>query len=136
MTEKGKATRVWVAAVKVADLDRALSFYRDVLGFTLRLENRKFGWIELGPEEPMCKVGLNLVKGEAAVGTGPRRTGIILDVDDMAAFVANLKRAGTRVTREPVRGPWGGLVMDFLDPDGNELEAVFDPDHYHGEDRR
>ena len=136
MGDKGRATRVWVAAVEVTDLDRSLSFYRDTLGFPLRLENRTFGWAELGPEEPMCKIGLSLVRGDAGPRTERKPTGIVLDVDDMSAFVENLKRAGVRITREPMRGPWGGLVMDFLDPDGNELEAVFDPEHYHREDRR
>jgi catechol 2,3-dioxygenase-like lactoylglutathione lyase family enzyme len=136
MKERGRATRVWVAAVRVTDLDRSLAFYRDVLGFTLRLENRQFGWIELGPEDPMCKIGLSLARGSGGTSESPKRSGIVPEVDDMEAFVQRLRDAGTRITREPVRGPWGGLVADFLDPDDNEIEAVFDPDHYRREDRR
>ncbi len=42
---KGKdvATRVWVSAVSVSNFDRALEFYRDALGFPVRLEDRNFG---------------------------------------------------------------------------------------------
>lgn len=133
---KGRVTRVWVASVEVADLDRAIRFYQDVLGLRLCLENRRFGWVELGPEEPMCKIGLSLAEAEPPTKKIPRRTGIVLDTDNMEAFVQRLKEGGARVTREPVRGPWGGLVADFLDPDGNELQVVFDPDHYRRDDRR
>lgn len=127
---KGRATRVWVAAVNVTDFDRALGFYRDLLGFPVRLEAREFGWMEVGPEEPLCKVGLNLIHGERASANGVTPTGIVLDVDDMDAFARRLKGAGVRFTREPVKAPWGGVVADFLDPDGNEIEAVEHPGHY------
>jgi len=122
---------VWVAAVQVNDLDRAIAFYRDLLGFPVRLEAKRFGWIELGPPEPLCKIGLSLVRGTPPDRREPHPTGIVLDVDDMDAFVKRLKAAHVHITREPTRSPWGGLVADFLDPDGNELEVVYDPDHYH-----
>jgi len=136
MAGKGHVTRVWVASVNVADLDRSIRFYRDVLGLTLRIENRTFGWAELGPEEPLCKIGLSLTKNPTSNPDARNATGIVLDVDDMNSFVDRLREANVRITRSPVRGPWGGLVADFLDPDGNELEVVFDPEHYLREDRR
>ncbi|HLB68711.1 MAG TPA: VOC family protein [Thermoplasmata archaeon] len=127
----GRATRVWVASVHVSDLERAIRFYRDVLGLPVVLDGRPGNaWVELGPEEPLCKVGLN---GD---GTAPPKiggvapTGIVFDTDDMQAFAARLRKAGVTFTHEPVRQPWGGWVADFLDPDGNELEVVYHPDHY------
>ncbi len=127
---KGKATRVWVSAVRVSDLDRSLRFYRDLLGFPVRLEARRFGWMEVGPEEPLGKIGLALVPNGLPQPDAPVRTGIILEVDDMDAFAARLRAAGVRFTHEPTRQPWGGLQANFMDPDANEIEAVHDPSHY------
>jgi lactoylglutathione lyase len=127
---KDRAKRVWVTSVHVSDLDRALRFYRDLLGFPIRLEARRFGWIEVGPSEPLGKIGLLLRPKEQISQQNAKSTGIILEVEDMDAFVRRLRSAGVRITREPVQAPWGGIVADFADPDGNELEAVYDPDHY------
>ncbi|MFQ6013492.1 MAG: VOC family protein [Thermoplasmata archaeon] len=126
---KGKdvATRVWVSSVSVSDFDRALAFYRDALGFPVQLEARNFGWMEVGPEEPLCKIGLSL--SEEPKG-GVTRTGIVLEVEDMDAFAKRLRAHNVKFTREPIEQPWGGVVADFLDPDGNEIEAVYHPDHY------
>ncbi|MFQ5552366.1 MAG: VOC family protein [Thermoplasmata archaeon] len=121
------ATRVWVSSVSVSNFDRALGFYRDVLGFPVQLEARNFGWMEVGPEEPLCKIGLSLSE-EPKEGVTP--TGIVLEVEDMDAFAARLRANDVQFTQEPTVQPWGGVVADFLDPDGNEIEAVYDPDHY------
>jgi len=127
---KGRATRVWVATVHVTDFDRSLRFYRDLLGFPVRLEARPFDWMEVGPEEPLCKIGLSLSRAGLTTQELVRPSGIVLEVDDMAAFASRLKSASVPITRGPGKTPWGGVVVDFLDPDGNELQAVFDPDHY------
>lgn len=123
------AKRVWVSAVVVSDFDRALQFYRDVLGFPVQLEARSFGWMEVGPEEPLCKIGLALQE-DGKAGDEVKPTGIVLEVEDMEAFAARLRNHGVRFTQEPVERPWGGVVADFLDPDGNEIEAVYHPAHY------
>lgn len=121
------ATRVWVSSVSVSDFDRALAFYRDALGFPVQLEARNFGWMEVGPDEPLCKIGLSLSEDPKEVVT---RRGIVLEVEDMDAFAERLRAHNVKFTREPTKQPWGGVVADFLDPDGNEIEAVYDPDHY------
>lgn len=125
----GRATRVWVAAIRVSSFDRALTFYRDVLGFPVQLEARKFNWIEVGPEEPLCKIGMAEDPERAADGT-VTRTGIVLEVAEMDSFAARLRAQDVRITDEPEKQPWGGVMMNFLDPDGNQLQAVYDPGHY------
>ncbi|MFQ5985903.1 MAG: VOC family protein [Thermoplasmata archaeon] len=111
----------------MSDFDRALGFYRDVLGFPVQLEARNFGWMEVGPEEPLCEIGLSLSEEPKE---GVTQTGIVLEVEDMEAFAARLRANDVQITQEPTMQAWGGVVADFLDPDGNEIEAVYDPDHY------
>ena len=123
----GRITRVWLAMVQVSDMDRALKFYNEVLGLKVALDARRFNHMELGPDEPLAKIGLH------ATGTQPsekRRSGKVLDTDDIFALHRRLKEHGVVFTLEPTRMPWGGIVADFLDPDRNELEVVQDPDHY------
>ncbi len=128
--DKGKATRVWVTVVPVSDFEKALAFYRDLLGLPVRLDARSFDWMEVGPDEPLTKIGLSLRKDLGKDGAEARWTGIVLEADDFDAFCRRLKDHGVRFTTEPMMAPWGGRLADFLDPDGNQLQVVHDPGHY------
>ncbi len=127
---KGLATRVWVVGIPVANFDRSMAFYRDLLGFKVQLEARMFNWIELGPDEPLCKIGLAEVKGNEKGRKPGGATGITLDTDDIQEFHRRLTTRGVKFTLPPSRQPWGGMMGEFLDPDGNELTIVEDPEHY------
>ncbi len=123
----GRITRLWLSMVRVSDMDRALEFYSKKLGLQVALEARNFNHAEVGPDEPMAKVGLHATGKKY---TKKRRTGIVFDTDDIYALHERLTKEGVRFTLAPTKMPWGGIVADFLDPDNNELEAVQDPDHY------
>ena len=120
----GKITRLWLTMINVSNLDEAIKFYHEKLGLPIVLEARMFNHAELGPDEPLAKIGLH------ADGRRKKRTGIVLDTDDIYAFYERLSAEGVRFTLKPTKMPWGGIVADFLDPDGNELEVVQDPGHY------
>lgn len=140
--------------IVVADLERSVRFYTEVLGFRKTREAQLEGdWIDR-------IVGLPGVKARAAfiVAPGgepriellcyeaPRGGGltensrantrglrhIALRVEDMAAMVARLRAAGATVFSDPVRVPDGVVQHDagektlvyFLDPDGVILELA------------
>jgi predicted enzyme related to lactoylglutathione lyase len=113
--------------IKVSDLDRALKFYNEVLGLPTVLDVRKFNHAEIGPAEPLAKIGL-YATGKKALKK--KRTGIVFETDDIYALYERLKKHGVIFTLKPTETPWGGIVADFLDPDKNELEVVQDPNHY------
>lgn len=124
---RGKITRLWLTMIRVSDIKKAMRFYSEVLGLSVALDARGFNHVEIGPDEPLAKIGLH------ATGTKSerkRRTGIVFDTDDIYALYEKLKRRGVRFTLKPTKMPWGGIVADFLDPDNNELEIVQDPEHY------
>jgi predicted enzyme related to lactoylglutathione lyase len=112
--------------VPVADQDRAVQFYAEVLGLEKRVDV-PFGdgnrWIELAPpgaETPIvvCPPGPN-------VTAGGKETGISLATDDIDGFHSRLKAHGTDVDAEVSR--FGDAVPPlfwFRDPEGNRLMVV------------
>lgn len=125
--EKGRITRLWLTMIHVKDMDRALRFYNEILGLPIALDTRAFNHAEVGPEEPLAKIGLHATGKKS---TGKRRTGIVFDTDDIYTLYERLKKQGVKFTLKPTKMPWGGIVADFLDPDNNELEVVQDHKHY------
>ena len=124
---KGRLTRLWLTMIRVSDMDRALRFYTDVLDLPVALDARGFNHTEVGPDEPLAKIGLHATGKKS---TRKRRTGIVFDTDDIYALYERLVKQGVVFTLKPTKMPWGGIVADFLDPDNNELEVVQDPAHY------
>ncbi|NAS25818.1 bleomycin resistance protein [Herbidospora sp. NEAU-GS84] len=99
--------------IEVADLDRALAFYRDGLGGVIDYR--------FPPDGETRYVSLRL--GEATLGLGvvpglaPAPSPVLLwfYVD---ATTADLAQRGFTVVEEPVDQPWGERVSLVLDPFG------------------
>ncbi len=113
--------------IRVSNMERAIRFYNDILGLPIKLDARKFNHVEVGPKEPLAKIGLHATGKKHK---RKKRTGIVFDTDDIHALYKRLKASGVKFTLKPTKMPWGGVVADFLDPDNNELEVVQDPLHY------
>jgi predicted enzyme related to lactoylglutathione lyase len=123
----GRITRLWLVMIPVSDMERALAFYNGTLGLSIALHAKAFDHAEVGPDEPLAKIGLHATGKQS---TEKRRSGVVFDTDDINALHRRLKDKGVVFTLEPTKMPWGGIVADFLDPDNNELEVVQDPEHY------
>ncbi len=132
----------------VADLERSLAFYRDLLGFAHRSDLRVRG----EPSRTLLRlpdVDLQAVYLErdgvciellhfAAPGTcgadQPRAmnarglTHLSLRVDDLVATLGALRAGGVRVLEETVIHPRPGAAAAFIcDPDGTLVELVQSP---------
>jgi catechol 2,3-dioxygenase-like lactoylglutathione lyase family enzyme len=109
--------RIQTVTIPVADQDRALAFYRDVLGFEVRADTA-FGdqrWLSVAPAGSAVDFTLHPpFPGQAGPGW---QQGIVLHTDDIQGVVAALRAAGTEVT-EPESVGWG-TQSQFSDPDGN-----------------
>ena len=125
--KRGKITRIWLAMIEVSDMDKAVEFYHDILGLPIALDAREFNHVEVGPDEPLAKIGLHLTDKKS---DERKTTGVVFDTDNIHALCEILKERGVVFTQEPTKMPWGSIVADFLDPFNNELEVVQDPDHY------
>ena len=114
---------------QVADVQRAIAFYTQTLGFTLDMHNPPaFGQVSVD--------GLKLIlSGPGASGSRSMPDGrqqepggwnrVLLQVQDLPAAIARLKESGVRSRNEMEVGP-GGKQIQIEDPDGNPIE-LFEP---------
>jgi catechol 2,3-dioxygenase-like lactoylglutathione lyase family enzyme len=108
-----------VVSIPVSDVDRAIGFYRDTLGFTL-LEDEAMGptmrWVQLQPASGGATIALTTWFDHLQPGG---QQGLMIHVADVDAEHARLGAAGVEMS-PPADQPWGRATM-FKDPDGNGL---------------
>jgi len=105
------------ASMGVADLDRAIAWYRDVLGFTLLYKVDEMAWCELASETKGVNVGLSQVEKVAPEGGATLTWG----VKDIASARKILE--GKKVRFDGATMTVEGMVKlaTFYDPDGNKM---------------
>lgn len=109
--------KIELIAVPVTDVDRAIAFYRDKVGFHLDHDqkvNPKLRFVQLTPPGSTCSI----VMGEGITKMKPgSQLGIQMVVENAQAAHDLLAKNGVKVTDVDVM-PWGSFVF-FTDPDGN-----------------
>ena len=124
-------TNVSLVSVWVTDLDDALAFYTDVLGMTL-LRRRDYpdgkftlAFVGYGSESEEAAIELTYNWGVTSYEQGTAFGHIAVEVDDVYAACAEVRRKGGTVTRDagPMKG--GTTVIAFVaDPDGYKVELI------------
>jgi glyoxylase I family protein len=119
----------WGVRYQVKDVQRAITFYTQMLGLNLDLQYLPaFGQVSIG--------ALKLIlSGPGASGSRAMPDGrqqepggwnrVLLQVQDLPARIAELREAGLRFRNEMEVGP-GGKQIQIEDPDGNPIE-LFEP---------
>ncbi|MBX7553808.1 VOC family protein [Streptomyces sp. NPDC004232] len=112
-------THASFVTLPVADQDRALRFYRDVLGLAVTVDRDmpQGRWLQVAPEGAQTVFTLS-GPGMGDFEPGSAR-GIMLVTTDVDADCARLAAAGIPV-QGPDELPWGRMAS-FADPDGNGL---------------
>jgi predicted enzyme related to lactoylglutathione lyase len=114
----------------VDDVDRAIPFYADILGFKLDMHpapgfaSMSRGDLQLLLNRPGAGgAGQTTPDGKSPVPGGWNR--IQIEVEDLAATVEKLKKTGARFRNEIVTGNGGKQIL-IEDPSGNPIE-LFQP---------
>ena len=115
------------------DPEAALAFYRDTLGFEVRLDVGYEGmrWITVGPVgQPDTAIVLHPPAVDPGITDDERRTivemmakgtygGINLATKDLDGTFERLQASGADVVQEPTDQPYGVRDCAFRDPAGN-----------------
>ena len=103
--------------VPVKDIEHALQFYRDVLGFEVIFTNG----------EPVTFAVINQGDTQLHLRVIPEQAGSLhahLMVDDLDAIHNAFQQAGISVRQLPTIQPWGLRDLIVTDPDGNCFEIA------------
>jgi len=109
----------------VNDVDVAVAFYLDILGFELvekwgpPFAMVKRGDLTLWLSGPGSSASRPLSNGSKPLPGGWNR--LVLETDDLVSLVQNLTQSGARFRSEIVSGPGGKQVL-VDDPSGNPIE--------------
>lgn len=123
--------RILHTMLRVGDLDRAIAFYRDVLG--MGLISRKdypegkftLAFLGYGTNPEHAEIELTHNWGVPSYDIGTAYGHIALGVDDIYATCDRIRAAGGKITREPGPMKHGTTVIAFVqDPDGYKVELI------------
>ncbi|MEY3464081.1 MAG: lactoylglutathione lyase [Cyanobacteriota bacterium] len=125
------AMRLLHTMLRVADLERSLAFYTDILG--MRLLRRKdfpsgrftLAFVGYGDERDHTVLELTHNWDISSYEIGSGYGHIALGVDDIHGVCQAIRSKGGQVVREPGPMKHGGSVIAFVqDPDGYKVELI------------
>lgn len=132
--------RVTLITLGVDDLERALRFYRDGLGWpTKGIVGSEFedGAVVFFDLQPGLKLGLfprkSLAK-DAGIPVGLRSPGEfslahnVASTQEVDAVMVQAKQAGASIVKPAKETFWGGYAGCFQDPDGHLWEVAWNPE--------
>lgn len=113
----------------VRDMDAAIDFYERVLGFELLRRDAGYASLRsgsfvlgLGPIAKLPDDGyFTPARLETDRGAGVE---IVLEVDDVMAYLARVQAAGHPILHPLEQRPWGLTDFRFTDPDGYYLRIT------------
>ncbi len=127
MTTSGVPTQLGHLALRVRDVERATTFYRDVLGLTLKSSAGPIRFLG-ARADASHEIALFPLDADAP-GPDPKRVGLyhmaweMPSFEELSALHDRLKAKGANIVGYSDRQ----CNVMFLDPDGNELEAIWEP---------
>lgn len=114
-----RITQIHFQSIPVTDIDRAIAFYRDILGLTVE-RNAPYGqsrWVFMQIEGAQTLLHFDQV-AELAQKDMPT---LVLNSNDVDGLFAELERAGVTITQQPQDAPWekGNRWGMLRDSEGN-----------------
>lgn len=126
--------RVSLVTLGVADLDRAVAFYENVLGWTVAQHPPGVAFFDLGglilALFPHADLAQDMQLAQPIVGGGYEGFTLahnLRSIAEVDALFAQLKRRGATIVKPPHKTDWGGYSGYFADPDGHKWEVAHNP---------
>lgn len=107
------------------DLETTKAFYVEVFGLPLHYEDDDSAVFNFGNTliNLLATTEAHGLIAPAEVGSGPR-VQLTIDVDDVDATCAELRRRGVVLLNGPMNRPWGIRTASFVDPAGHIWEIA------------
>ena len=99
----------------VADMDRAILFYRDVVGLPLKFQSP--GWSEFATGE------ITLALHPASEKNPAGRLELGFSVPDLQQFHAEMTAKGVQFPMAPTKQDFGGMLAQFVDSEGAHVSV-------------
>ena len=131
--------RITLVTLGVDDLERAVRFYRDGLGWPTQgivgkeFENGAVAFFDLSHGLRMALWPRGSLSKDAGVPVGPRSATDIYLAHNVASqaevdsVMDEAKRAGANIVKPAQKTFWGGYAGYFQDPDGHLWEVLWNP---------
>jgi catechol 2,3-dioxygenase-like lactoylglutathione lyase family enzyme len=127
--------KVDLVTLLVDDIDACKTFYRDVVGLTVKKDRGDYVELEhanvrlaLYPRRGLAEMLKDPALGESRQGHTLVLSLPVDSPDDVDATYEELVSRGARSFRPPDNMPWGLRAAFILDPDGNLLEVFAKPE--------
>ena len=124
--------RLSMITLGVADLERAVAFYENVVGWKPAPGPPEIAFFDLGGvvfslylPDAMAK-DMNLAAGDAAY-QGFALAHNARSKEEVDSIFSRLKENGAAIRKEPREVFWGGYSGYFSDPDGHMWEVAYNP---------
>ena len=125
-TQSTTVTNIGVTMFTVSDVDAALAFYTEKLGYEVRSddrfgENGEMRWLEVAPPGSTARLSLN-----PPMNSTPGGGSIGVETPDLGAEQERLEALGVELELMPAM-PGAPAMFSVRDPDGNYVWVVETP---------
>lgn len=107
-----------VSNVATSDLDKADTFYKDILGLEVLMD---LGWIRTYGSNAKMTVQVSVM---CEGGSGTAVPDMSIEVDDVEDALARVRKAGIAVEYGPATEPWGVRRFYVRDPFGKLINIL------------
>jgi hypothetical protein len=125
--------RISLITLGVADLQRAVNFYENVVGWKPEQSPPGVVFFDLNgvvfalwPHDELAK-DMNMPAGSVPSYRGYSLAHNARSEAEVDAIFARLKQHGATILKQPQKAFWGGYSGYFSDPDGHVWEIAYNP---------
>ena len=116
--------RTYAIKINVTDMDKAIGFYADKLGFVIKSKQHYPQMVSLFSNSEEGDIILNKVNNIIGEGENDVKTGISFQVNDLDSAIERLKSKGVNLGNAMKQKEGVGYAISFEDPFGTPLSVM------------